>query len=138
MPVITLVVDTLTQVALSFSIRKTPEQKIYNNQIHHKKTLLTPSFSNGSAYNFSGARDYHIDDAPELRSASLARTFTELIAQPLLTLRKPVNGVVEGYFTQVDIIVTPPRSLWRQAHRSPKNQPFGEAWRHGGGHPPRD
>jgi hypothetical protein len=137
-PVITLVVDTLTQVALSLSIRKTFEQKYYNNQTHQKKTLLTLSCSNGSAHSLSETRYYHIDEAPELRSASFARTFTGLIAQPLLTLRKPVKVAVEVYLTQVDIIVTPPRSLWRQAQRSPKNQPFGEAWRHGGGHPPRD
>lgn len=137
-PVITLVVDTLTHVIMNFSIQKTFEQKYYRNRIHEKKTLLANSFSNGSAYSFSGARDYYIDDAPEFRSASLARAFKELTAQPYLTFRNPVKGAVEVHLTQIDVVLTPSRPLWRQAHPSPKNPPFGEAWRHGGGRLPRN
>lgn len=137
-PVITLIVDKLTHVILSFSIQKTLEQKHYRNCIHEKKSLLANSFSSGSAYCFSGARDYYIDDAPEFRSASLARTFKELTVQPYLTLRKPVKRAVEVHLTQIDIVLTSSRPLWRQAHPSPKNPPFGEAWRHGSGRLPRD
>jgi hypothetical protein len=136
-PVITLVVDTLTHVIMNFSIQKTFEQKFYRNRFHENKMLLANSFSKGSTYSFSEASDYYIDDAPEYRITSLASDFKELTAQPCLTLRVPVKEVVEAHFTQIGIILPPSRPLWRQAHPSPKNAPFGEAWRHGGGHLPR-
>jgi hypothetical protein len=136
-PVITLVVDTLTHVILNFSIQKKFEHKYYRNSFHENKTLLANSFSKGSTYSFSEARDYYIDNAPEYRITSLASDFKELTAQPCLTFRNPVKGAVEVHFTQIDIILPPSRPLWRQAHPSPKNPPFGEAWRHGGGHLPR-
>lgn len=137
-PVITLVVDTLTHVILDFSIKITFEQKNYRNRIHEKNTLLINSVSNEIPYRLTGIPDHCIENAPEFSTASFAEAMKEFSVQPKLALGKKVGGKIEIVFTLIDVLLTPSRPLWRQAHPSPKNPPFGEAWRHGGRRLPRD